>query len=226
MVRAYLRICICVVVWFTVKTTTLTDRRLTTAASAASSDDENRNAGETLRDHFPEPDRDTAHIGDGWTVETPKPKQKPTAPPAEYVTELSAATFSVARGVPVSLITFYAPWCAHCKSMLPGLEDLALKAQAGNVPVVVARMDATASDAEKKLASELGVDKFPTTLILVRGALKATLVGVRSSDDLQDRLDEHLASLSHTHTSGNNGHAPTAAFKASSPGKSMSREEL
>ena len=113
------------------------------------------------------------------------------------MTELNADTFSVARAVPVAMVTFYAPWCQHCKEMLPALEELAERARAGHAPVVVARMDAASGEPEKKLAAELGVDKFPTTVLYVKGAPAATIIGARSANELEERLNEHVDAWRH-----------------------------
>ena len=43
------------------------------------------------------------------------------------------------------LIEFYAPWCGHCKSLVPIYEELA-SGYKDDDSVVIAKMDATAND--------------------------------------------------------------------------------
>jgi len=44
------------------------------------------------------------------------------------------------------LIEFYAPWCGHCKHLVPIYDDLAKKVNTNYDGVVIAKMDATAND--------------------------------------------------------------------------------
>jgi protein disulfide-isomerase A6 len=58
------------------------------------------------------------------------------------------------------LAEFYAPWCGHCKKLIPDYEKVA-SAFSNEPNVVVAKLDA---DAAKSLASKYGVTGFPTIL--------------------------------------------------------------
>jgi protein disulfide isomerase family A protein 3 len=63
------------------------------------------------------------------------------------------------------LIEFYAPWCGHCKSLVPKYEELAEKLQ-NEEDIVIAKMDATANDVPKPY----DVKGFPTIYFSPKGS--------------------------------------------------------
>jgi len=73
---------------------------------------------------------------------------------------------SVVDGSKNVFIKFYAPWCGHCKSMVPAYEETA-EAFARESDVVIADVDA---DAHKDLAGRFGVSGFPTLKFFKKGS--------------------------------------------------------
>jgi len=88
------------------------------------------------------------------------------------------------------LVEFYAPWCGHCKKLVPIYDELAKDLE--NVPsVVIAKIDATANDVDPKL----GIRGFPT-IKLFPANNKETPVeynGDRSKDDLIKFLQQNAS---------------------------------
>lgn len=61
------------------------------------------------------------------------------------------------------MITFYAPWCGHCKRLLPRWNAAATKLKG---KVNIAKIDATAN---KKMSNRYGITGFPTIIVYSSG---------------------------------------------------------
>jgi len=86
----------------------------------------------------------------------------------EGVKELTPDNFDEVVGKDQAvLVAFKAPWCGHCKALVPEYTKLG-KAVAGNKKVVVAKVDA---DAHSALGSRFGVSGFPTIKFFPAGSM-------------------------------------------------------
>ncbi|KAH8612603.1 Thioredoxin Thioredoxin like domain [Trypanosoma vivax] len=87
----------------------------------------------------------------------------------EGVVDLTSATFNdtVGKDVP-ALVEFYAPWCGHCKNLVPEYAKLGRAAAALKGKVVIGKVDATA---ERELAERFEVRGYPTILFFPAGSL-------------------------------------------------------
>lgn len=75
-------------------------------------------------------------------------------------------------------IEFYAPWCGHCKKLIPTWEEAATKLKG---IVNVAKVDATA---HRELGQRFGVRGFPTLLLFTAGPQNPTKYQGHSQDVL------------------------------------------
>jgi len=102
------------------------------------------------------------------------------------VLDLTNANFDkTVKQHPLVFVQFYAPWCGHCKKLVPEWEKVSdLVAD----DAVVAKVDTIA---EEKLGKEHGVESFPT-LLLFRGHPKVsvTYTGPRTADKFAEWVKE------------------------------------
>lgn len=87
------------------------------------------------------------------------------------------------------LVDFWADWCPPCHAMAPTLHDLA---ETMDEQLDVVKVDVEASDDNKRLAAEHGVQGIPNMLVYKGGKVVDQLVGVRPKEVLKDELARHL----------------------------------
>lgn len=94
------------------------------------------------------------------------------------------------------VVEFYAPWCGHCKSLAPEYEKAASVLSSLDPPVVLAKVDAN-EEANKDLATQYGVQGFPTIKILRNGGKDPQdYKGPRVADGIVDYLKKQVGPAS------------------------------
>jgi len=108
-------------------------------------------------------------------------KEEPrTEQPHEAVLDLgNAEEARVFLAKEKGLLLLHAPWCGHCKNMMPAFEAAATRLKA--LGYTMARLQA--ENAGHEFLGAMGVRGFPTMLGVHNGATKA-YEGGRSEDDI------------------------------------------
>ena len=98
------------------------------------------------------------------------------------IIHLTTDNFDEITGEGVSLVDFWAGWCAPCRALAPTIEELAEKLEG---KTRVCKVDV---DAEPKLAERFGVFSIPTIIVVADGAETNRGVGVMPIEDLEELL--------------------------------------
>ena len=102
---------------------------------------------------------------------------------SKEVLQLSAVDFDAVVGKEdCALISFFAPWCGHCKMMMPAFERLASERD----DCLIAKVDATE---QRALAARFNVNGYPS-LYHVRGTAVRVYSGSRSFEGFSYFLDD------------------------------------
>lgn len=88
-------------------------------------------------------------------------------PEEEHVAVLKKDNFEdFIKNNKFAFVKFYAPWCGHCKSMIPAYSKLAERMKAETDGVAIGKVDATV---DNELGSKYGVQGFPTLKLFING---------------------------------------------------------
>lgn len=92
----------------------------------------------------------------------------------------------VEKASTLTLVDFWAEWCAPCRALAPTIKELAMeykgKIQIGKLNV----------DENPKTSSKYGIRGIPTLLLFKDGNVQQQIVGVKSKADLKKMLDEYI----------------------------------
>ncbi|KAL1529748.1 hypothetical protein AB1Y20_000684 [Prymnesium parvum] len=115
--------------------------------------------------------RRVAALFDAIHMRTEVRPRRPSDTPSEYsdsdVLVLDAAGLQEMRGSDTpTLVTFYAPWCGHCRKMVPDFKKAAAKLK--EVGIATAAVNC---DQEKGVAQTLGIKGFPAIRFFYKGQM-------------------------------------------------------
>jgi protein disulfide-isomerase A6 len=94
--------------------------------------------------------------------------------------DLDGTTFDDAVKGKYTFVKFYAPWCGHCKTMIPAYEQVA-ESFAKEKSVLIANVDA---DQHKDLGSRFGVSGFPTLKFFSPSGESENYEGGRTAEEI------------------------------------------
>lgn len=103
------------------------------------------------------------------------------------VLQLTDAQFKDTVATGLTLVDFWAPWCGPCRMQGPIIDEL--HEEMGD-KVTFAKVNI---DEEQESAREFRVMSIPTMMIFKDGQPVETLVGLRSKEQLEDVLAQHLS---------------------------------
>ena len=113
-------------------------------------------------------------------------KKQLSKPPSENVKILSDNNFNSTIKSGVSLIDFWAPWCAPCRVQGPIIDDLA------DEMTEKANICKLNIDDNQKTASQLGVQSIPTLMLFKNGKIVQKFVGVKPKGVLLSAINAQL----------------------------------
>lgn len=85
----------------------------------------------------------------------------------------------------LTVVDFWAEWCAPCRMIAPTMEELAGE-NADKVSIGKLNVDEN-----NKTATKYGIRSIPTLLFFKNGNILKQVVGVRGKEELQEVIDEN-----------------------------------
>lgn len=106
---------------------------------------------------------------------------------AEGLEEFTDVNFeeSVLGADKLTVVDFWAEWCAPCRMLSPIVAELA---EENKETILVGKLNV---DENPKTATKFGIRGIPTLLFFKEGEVKEQLVGVRSKGEIQGIIDNN-----------------------------------
>lgn len=115
-----------------------------------------------------------------------KTKKRMNKPPSDKLNILSDENFTEITKSGVSLVDFWAEWCAPCRIQGPIIDEVA--EEIGD-KAKICKMDI---DHNQKTAKKFGIQSIPTILLFKDGKPVEKLVGIKSKRVLINALNTHI----------------------------------
>jgi thioredoxin len=85
------------------------------------------------------------------------------------------------------LLDFYADWCGPCQTLLPIVEQLAVKHASD---FVIAKVNV---DKVPELSQKFNIRSIPSLFFIKNGEVKENILGLRTTQELDDKIHHYLA---------------------------------
>jgi len=95
-------------------------------------------------------------------------------------------------------VLIYAPWCSHCKALLPEYAKVAKALESKDV--VVGQFDGSANDVDRSL---FRVDGYPSLFFIPAGKAPVVYTGGRTEADIKSYIEKHMSAPSEAASSEN-----------------------
>lgn len=105
---------------------------------------------------------------------------------SEHTIELTDKNFNDEIKSGVTLVDFWASWCAPCRMQGPIVNELANEM---HEQAKIAKLDV---DSNQGTAKKYGIRSIPTILIFKNGKVVKQFVGVKSKNELKKEIHKHL----------------------------------
>ncbi len=105
---------------------------------------------------------------------------------SEAIVHLNDANFQEKIEEGVTLVDFWAVWCAPCRIQGPIVEDVAK--EIGD-KATIAKLDV---DKNKATSARYGIRNIPTLIIFKDGKVVQTMVGLKTKEAIVQAINKHL----------------------------------
>ena len=114
----------------------------------------------------------------------------------QFVFPLDHVTFpTITQQHDLLLVAFFAPWCGHCGSLLPELQEAAQQLHDEQINVQIATYDVT-GEGNKALSKEQQIDGYPTLVLYKKGGERVgTFDGARTHQDIYEYLKKRSGAV-------------------------------